>query len=178
MLGMKLSDAELPIVCSLCLGSTLCHPHEFKCGKDVESDGRHGFNCDEHSECIPKAHWSNCFDQKSHSSNWLSLFTRIKQPPQIARSSSRMEWQLLPTSIEHVSHETLPVWIQYVIHCYCHCKVVAVLKHEPNLMQQIYEFHSKICKSHLLDIASVDFAWKFECFINSFTISSLESTVR
>ena len=39
-LGLKLSDTELPIVCSLRLGSTLCQPHECKCGQDVESDGR------------------------------------------------------------------------------------------------------------------------------------------
>ena len=37
MLGLKLSDAELPIACSLCLGSTLCHPHKFKCAAKMWS---------------------------------------------------------------------------------------------------------------------------------------------
>jgi hypothetical protein len=53
-LGLKLSDTELPIVCSLRLGSTLCQPHECKCGQDVESDGRHGLNCDEQIGRFPR----------------------------------------------------------------------------------------------------------------------------
>ena len=44
-LGLKLSDVELPLLCSLRLGATLCQPHPCICGKNVESDGRHGLNC-------------------------------------------------------------------------------------------------------------------------------------
>ena len=46
-LGLKLSDAELPIVIGLRLGATLCQPHQCICGKNVESDGLHGLNCDQ-----------------------------------------------------------------------------------------------------------------------------------
>ena len=46
-LGLKLSDTELPILCSLRLGATMCHPYLCICGKMVESDGRHGLNCDQ-----------------------------------------------------------------------------------------------------------------------------------
>ena len=47
-------DSELPIVCSLRLGSILCQPHECKCRQDVESDGRHGLNCDEQIGRFPR----------------------------------------------------------------------------------------------------------------------------
>ena len=44
-LGLKLSDAELPIVIGLRLGATLCQPHQCICGKNVEPDGLHGLDC-------------------------------------------------------------------------------------------------------------------------------------
>ena len=39
--GLRLTDIELPIVCSLRIGSTLCKPRICFCGKSVESNGRH-----------------------------------------------------------------------------------------------------------------------------------------
>ena len=53
-LGLKLSDAELPIVIALRLGATLCQPHQCICGKDVEPDGLHGLNCDKQIGRTPR----------------------------------------------------------------------------------------------------------------------------
>ena len=52
--GLKLSDIELPVVCSLRIGSTLCHPHKCFCGKDVEANGRHGLSCGQQVGRFPR----------------------------------------------------------------------------------------------------------------------------
>ena len=44
--GLRLSDIELPIVCSMRIGATLCHPHVCFCGKSVDSNGLHGLSCE------------------------------------------------------------------------------------------------------------------------------------
>ena len=44
-LGLKLDNSSLRIACGLRLGSALCQPHTCKCGKEVDSTGRHGLCC-------------------------------------------------------------------------------------------------------------------------------------
>ena len=53
-LGLKLSDAELPIVIGLRLGATLCQPHQCICGKNVEPDGLHGLDCNKQIGRLPR----------------------------------------------------------------------------------------------------------------------------
>lgn len=52
--GLKLSDIELPIVCALRIGATLCHPHDCFCGKKVEANGRHGLSCGQQVGRFPR----------------------------------------------------------------------------------------------------------------------------
>jgi hypothetical protein len=44
-LGLHLDPIQVYIACGLRLGATLCHPHEYNCGKMVEPNGRHGLKC-------------------------------------------------------------------------------------------------------------------------------------
>ena len=42
---MSITSQSYSNICRLCLGTTLCHPHECNCGEMVESNGRHGLKC-------------------------------------------------------------------------------------------------------------------------------------
>ena len=44
-LGLKLSDSQLRVSCSVRLGSPLCIPHTCLCGTRVEPEGTHGLSC-------------------------------------------------------------------------------------------------------------------------------------
>ena len=57
--GLKMSNIEVPVVCALRIGSTLCHPHKCFCGKDVESNGRHGLSCAQQVGRFPRHTESN-----------------------------------------------------------------------------------------------------------------------
>ena len=51
---LKLFDHELPIVCALRIGTTLCYPHECFYGKKVEAIGRHGLTCSQEVRRFPQ----------------------------------------------------------------------------------------------------------------------------
>jgi hypothetical protein len=44
-LGLHLDPMQVHLACGLRLGATLCHPHEYNCGKMVVPNGRHGLKC-------------------------------------------------------------------------------------------------------------------------------------
>ena len=67
-LGLKLTNAQLRIACSLRLGAQICQPHTCSCGEWVHSDGIHGLSCKSSAGRIPRHTNVNFLLKKAFSS--------------------------------------------------------------------------------------------------------------
>ena len=43
--GLRLDNEAVRVAVSLCLGTSLCEPHQCPCGKQVDARGTHGLSC-------------------------------------------------------------------------------------------------------------------------------------
>ena len=96
--GLRLSNIELPIVCSLRIGATLCHPHQCFCGKNVEPDGRHGLSCEKQVGRFPRHSEANYLIKRA--------LAQINYPSMLEPSNLiGVEGSIRPDGITHFAYK-------------------------------------------------------------------------
>ena len=85
-LGLKLSDSQLRVACSVRLGSPLCISHICQCGTRVEPDGTHGLSCKRSSGRHSRHGEVNELIKRALGSADVAA---IREPPGISRNDGK-----------------------------------------------------------------------------------------
>ena len=86
-LGLRMDDKVVRVAMSLCLGATICYPHECHlCGARVDSQGTHGLHCRKSSGRHPRHMAINDIIKRSLASAKVSAHL---EPAGICRSDGK-----------------------------------------------------------------------------------------